>query len=237
MTKVALGLDVRADQAFEDVQKILEKLKANGYSFEILFMEANDKTLLKRYKETRRVHPLSPDGRIEDGIKKERKILSDIREKSDYVIDTSNLLTRELKEELERIFVQNEEYNSLMVTILSFGFKHGIPADADLVFDVRFLPNPFYIDELKYKTGNDKEVQDYVMSFPEAHSFIDKLVDMIEFLIPNYVKEGKYQLIIGIGCTGGKHRSVTLANELYKRMKNQGDYGLKIDHRDVGQGV
>lgn len=200
-------------------------------------MEANDKTLLKRYKETRRVHPLSPDGRIEDGIKKERKILSDIREKSDYVIDTSNLLTRELKEELERIFVQNEEYNSLMVTILSFGFKHGIPADADLVFDVRFLPNPFYIDELKYKTGNDKEVQDYVMSFPEAHSFIDKLVDMIEFLIPNYVKEGKYQLIIGIGCTGGKHRSVTLANELYKRMKNQGDYGLKIDHRDVGQGV
>ncbi|MBS7340601.1 MAG: RNase adapter RapZ [Suilimivivens sp.] len=237
VTKVALGLDVRADQAFEDVQKILEKLKANGYSFEILFMEANDKTLLKRYKETRRVHPLSPDGRIEDGIKKERKILSDIREKSDYVIDTSNLLTRELKEELERIFVQNEEYNSLMVTILSFGFKHGIPADADLVFDVRFLPNPFYIDELKYKTGNDKEVQDYVMSFPEAHSFIDKLVDMIEFLIPNYVKEGKYQLIIGIGCTGGKHRSVTLANELYKRMKNQGDYGLKIDHRDVGQGV
>lgn len=237
VTKVALGLDVRADQAFEDVQKILEKLKANGYSFEILFMEANDKTLLKRYKETRRVHPLSPDGRIEDGIKKERKILSDIREKSDYVIDTSNLLTRELKEELERIFVQNEEYNSLMVTILSFGFKHGIPADADLVFDVRFLPNPFYIDELKYKTGNDKEVHDYVMSFPEAHSFIDKLVDMIEFLIPNYVKEGKYQLIIGIGCTGGKHRSVTLANELYKRMKNQGDYGLKIDHRDVGQGV
>ena len=237
VTKVALGLDVRADQAFEDVQKILEKLKANGYSFEILFMEANDKTLLKRYKETRRVHPLSPDGRIEDGIKKERKILSDIREKSDYVIDTSNLLTRELKEELERIFVQNEEYNSRRVTILSFGFKHGIPADADLVFDVRFLPNPFYIDELKYKTGNDKEVQDYVMSFPEAHSFIDKLVDMIEFLIPNYVKEGKYQLIIGIGCTGGKHRSVTLANELYKRMKNQGDYGLKIDHRDVGQGV
>ncbi|MDE7006740.1 MAG: RNase adapter RapZ, partial [Lachnospiraceae bacterium] len=154
VTKVALGLDVRADQAFGDVQKILENLKANGYLFEILFMEANDKTLLKRYKETRRMHPLSLDGRIEDGIRKERKVLNDIRNKSDYVIDTSNLLTRELKEELDRIFVQNEEYNSLMVTILSFGFKHGIPADADLVFDVRFLPNPFYIDELKYKTGN-----------------------------------------------------------------------------------
>ncbi len=237
VTKVALGLDVRADQAFGDVQKILENLKANGYLFEILFMEANDKTLLKRYKETRRMHPLSLDGRIEDGIRKERKVLNDIRNKSDYVIDTSNLLTRELKEELERIFVQNEEYNSLMVTILSFGFKHGIPADADLVFDVRFLPNPFYIDELKYKTGNDKEVQDYVMGFLEASVFIDKLADMVEFLIPNYIKEGKYQLVIGIGCTGGKHRSVTLANHLYMRMKNKGSYGLKIDHRDVGQGT
>ena len=237
VSKVALGLDVRADQAFADVQKILEKLKENGYVFEILFMEAGDRTLLKRYKETRRMHPLSQGGRIEDGIKKERAILNDIRIKSDYVIDTSNLLTRELKEELDRIFVQNEEYNSLMVTILSFGFKHGIPADADLVFDVRFLPNPFYIDELKYKTGNDQEVQDYVMGFPEAHTFIDKLSDMIAFLIPNYVKEGKYQLVIGIGCTGGKHRSVTLANRLYERMKNSGGCGGKIAHRDVGQGV
>lgn len=237
VTKVALGLDVRADQAFGEVQKILENLKANGYSFEILFMEANDKTLLKRYKETRRMHPLSPGGRIEEGIKKERGILNEIRNKSDYVIDTSNLLTRELKEELDRIFVQNEEYNSLMVTVLSFGFKYGIPADADLVFDVRFLPNPFYIDELKYKTGNDKEIQDYVMGFQEAHIFIDKLADMVEFLIPNYIKEGKYQLVIGIGCTGGKHRSVTLANQLYARMKNRGSYGMKISHRDVGQGI
>ncbi|MCM1126840.1 MAG: RNase adapter RapZ [Lachnospiraceae bacterium] len=237
VTKVVLGLDVRADQAFGEVQKVLENLKANGYQFEILFMEANDKTLLKRYKETRRMHPLSQDGRIEDGINKERGILNGIRNESDYVIDTSNLLTRELKEELDRIFVQNEEYNSLMVTILSFGFKYGIPADADLVFDVRFLPNPFYIDELKHKTGNDKEVQDYVMGFQEAHVFIDKLADMVEFLIPNYIKEGKYQLVIGIGCTGGKHRSVTLANQLYARMKNRGSYGMKISHRDVGQGV
>ena len=235
--KVALGLDVRADQPFEDAQKVLEKLKENGYSFEILFMEASDQVLLKRYKETRRMHPLSPDGRVEDGILKERKILQDIRSKADYVIDTSKLLTRELKEEIDRIFVKNEEYNSLMITILSFGFKHGIPADADLVFDVRFLPNPFYIDELKYKTGNDKEVQDYVMSFPEAETFIDKLCDMLSFLIPNYVKEGKYQLVIGIGCTGGKHRSVTLANRLSSRLKNKGNYGLKIAHRDVGQGV
>lgn len=237
VTKVALGLDVRADQSFEDVNKVLDKMRENGYSFEILFMEAGDQALVKRYKETRRVHPLSQDGRVEDGIVKERKILQKIRGKADYVIDTSNLLTRELKEELERIFVKNEEYNSLMVTILSFGFKHGIPADADLVFDVRFLPNPFYIEELKYKTGNDKEVQDYVMGFDEAEIFIDKLSDMTEFLLPNYIKEGKYQLVIAIGCTGGKHRSVTLANRLYERMKRKGGYGLKIVHRDVGQGI
>lgn len=237
ITKVALGLDVRADQPFGDVQKTLEKLKKDGYSFDILFMDASDAVLVKRYKETRRKHPLSPDGRIEEGVACERKILGDIQKKADYVLDTSNLLTRELKEEMDRIFIQNEEYNSLMVTVLSFGFKNGIPADADLVFDVRFLPNPFYIDELKHKTGNDKEVQDYVMSFPEASDFMDKLVDMLDFLIPNYVKEGKYQLVVGIGCTGGQHRSVTLANELYARMKDHGNYGMKLYHRDVKKGV
>lgn len=237
VTKVALGLDVRADQPFEDAIQVLNNLKENGYAFEILYIEANDQVLLKRYKETRRMHPLSQDGRIDEGIKKERKILEDVRGKSDYVIDTSKLLTRELKEEIDRIFVQNKEYNSLMITVLSFGFKYGIPADADLVFDVRFLPNPFYIEELKYKTGNDKEVQDYVMSFTEAETFIDKLVDMLAFLIPNYVKEGKYQLVVGIGCTGGKHRSVTLANQLYGKLKDKGSYGIKIAHRDIGQGV
>ena len=233
VTKVALGLDVRADQSFEDVIQVLDKMKENGYAFEILFMEAGDQALVKRYKETRRVHPLSLEGRVEDGIKKERKILQKIRMKADYVIDTSNLLTRELKEELERIFVKNEEYNSLMVTILSFGFKHGIPADADLVFDVRFLPNPFYIEDLKYKTGNDKEVQDYVMGFEEAETFVDKLGDMVSFLLPNYIKEGKYQLVIAIGCTGGKHRSVTLANAIYAELKDKGNYGLSISHRDI----
>lgn len=237
ISKVALGLDVRADQSFGDAQRVLEKLRENGYLFEILFLEASDSVLLKRYKETRRMHPLSPEGRVEEGVHKEREILKGIRDKADYVIDTSNLLTRELKEEIDHIFVRNEEYNSLMVTVLSFGFKNGIPADADLVFDVRFLPNPFYIDELKHKTGNDKEVQDYVMSFPEATEFLEKLVDMLDFLIPNYVKEGKHQLVIGIGCTGGKHRSVTLANELFTRMKEHGNYGIKLYHRDIKQGV
>ncbi|MCM1263187.1 MAG: RNase adapter RapZ [Butyrivibrio sp.] len=234
ISKVALGMDVRADQTFGDVQKILEKLKKDGYQFEILFMDASDSVLIKRYKETRRMHPLSQGDRIETGVGRERKILEGIKKDADYVIDTSNLLTRELKEELDRIFLKNEEYNSLMITILSFGFKYGIPADADLVFDVRFLPNPFYMDELKHKTGDDKEVQDYVMSFPEAEDFLAKLVDMLNFLIPNYIKEGKYQLVIGIGCTGGRHRSVTLANELYAHMKNNGGYGLKLYHRDKG---
>ena len=202
INKVALGLDVRADQPFGDAQRVLDKLRENGYLFEILFMDAGDLVLLKRYKESRRMHPLSPDGRVEEGVCKERAILQEIKQKADYVIDTSNLLTRELKEEIDHIFVRNEEYNSLMITILSFGFKNGIPADADLVYDVRFLPNPFYIDELKHKTGNDQEVQDYVMNFPEASVFLEKLTDMLDFLIPNYIKEGKYQLVIGIDACG-----------------------------------
>lgn len=235
ISKVALGLDVRSDQSFRDATRVLEQLREKGYQFEILFMDAGDNALIKRYKETRRVHPLAADGRVEDGVKKERWVLKEIKRGADYVIDTSNLLTRELKEELDRIFVENGEYNSLMVTVMSFGFKHGIPADADLVFDVRFLPNPFYIDELKAKTGNDREVRDYVMSFGEAEEFLEKLTDMVRFLMPNYVKEGKYRLVIAIGCTGGKHRSVTLANELYRRMKDEEKYGIKLFHRDINQ--
>lgn len=235
ISKVALGLDVRSDQSFQDATRILEKLKSDGYKLEILFMEAEENVLIKRYKETRRVHPLALDGRVEDGVSRERQVLEKIRRQADYVIDTSHLLTRELKEELDHIFVENAEYNSLMVTILSFGFKHGIPADADLVLDVRFLPNPYYLEDLKYKTGNDREVQQFVMGFGEAREFMEKLNDLLQFLIPNYVKEGKYRLVIAIGCTGGKHRSVTLANELYKSMKNKGKYGVKLYHRDVGR--
>lgn len=234
---VALGLDVRSTQKFDDVQEALNKLKEEGNNFEVLFMDCTDATLVCRYKESRRMHPLSPDGRVEDGIKKEREILKSTRKKADYVIDTSSLLTRDLKTELNRIFIQNKEYNSLMVNIVSFGFKNGIPQDADLIFDVRFLPNPFYIEELKEKTGNDVEVQEYVKSFKETTEFMEKLTDMVRFLIPNYVKEGKHQLIIGIGCTGGQHRSVTLANELYRQLLDKGSYGLKITHRDAKKGV
>lgn len=234
---VALGLDVRSCQKFADIQESLIKVKKEGYTFEVLFMDCDDNTLVKRYKESRRMHPLSPMGRVEDGIRKEREVLATVREKADYIIDTSNLLTRDLKEEINKIFIQNKEYNNLMVNIVSFGFKNGIPRDADLVFDVRFLPNPYYIEELKYKTGNDVEVQEYVKSFEETTEFMEKLTDMIKFLIPNYVKEGKHQLIIGIGCTGGQHRSVTLANELYAQLLDKGSYGIKITHRDAKKGV
>jgi UPF0042 nucleotide-binding protein len=233
--KVALGLDVRADQDFDDAPAALDAIKENGYSYEIIFMDASDATLIKRYKETRRVHPLAtpPANRIEEGIHKEREILEVIKGKADYIFDTTNLLTRNLKEELDKIFVTGENYNSLMINIVSFGFKNGIPADADLVFDVRFLPNPFYIEELKHLTGNDDPVHDYVMSFPEATQFLDKLEDMLSFLIPGYVNEGKYQLVIAIGCPGGQHRSVTLAREIYSRLDGKGDYGLALTHRDI----
>lgn len=233
ITKVALGLDVRADQNFDDARKILGELKKSDDTIEVVFMDASDSTLIKRYKESRRMHPLAgPDERVEDGIRREREILEDIKKEADYVFDTTKLLTRDLKEEFNKIFVTGEDYNGLMVNIMSFGFKHGIPSDADLVFDVRFLPNPYYIEELKHQTGNDKPVQDFVMSYDEAKLFLSKLEDMLTFLIPGYVNEGKHQLVVAIGCTGGQHRSVTLANELYKRMKNSGNYGLAISHRD-----
>lgn len=234
INKAALGVDIRSGQNFSELEKILKDLDQSGTRFEILYLESRDDVLIKRYKETRRFHPLSgKGGRVEEGIREERKRLKFLRERADYLIDSSHMLTRELRAELSKIFVENKEYKNLYISVLSFGFKYGIPADADLVFDVRFLPNPYYIEDLKPKTGNDKEVQDYVCSFPETGVFLDKLTDMIQFLIPNYVKEGKYRLVIAIGCTGGKHRSVTLANKLYERMKAEGHYGIKLYHRDV----
>lgn len=236
MTKVALGIDVRAGQGIVDITERFKELKKRGYQYEILFMEASDEVLLKRYKETRRVHPMAPTDRIEVGIEREREMLAGILEEADHIIDTSSLLTRELKEELDRIFVQNENSHKLFTTVLSFGFKNGIPTDADLVFDVRFLPNPFYVDELKHQTGNDEPVQQYVMSFEQAGQFLEKLTDMMTFLIPNYIKEGKYRLVLGIGCTGGKHRSVTLANAIYDKLKALDICGVTLQHRDITTG-
>lgn len=242
--KAAIGVDARTSYAFEDDDRaaagnspelsgMLEKMKQSGIDYDVIFLESRDDILIKRYKETRRVHPLAGSERVDAGIERERKKLSAIKKQANYIIDTSSLLTRELRAELERIFVDNESYKNLFITIVSFGFKYGIPQDADLVFDVRFLPNPFYLDELRNMTGNDSEVRDYVMGFEEAETFLDKLEDMISFLLPNYITEGKNQLIVAIGCTGGKHRSVTLANAFYERMKNRDSYGFRIEHRDI----
>ena len=237
ITKVALGLDVRTAHNFTGVLEAIDAIREKGYPLEVLFMDASDEVLIKRYKETRRAHPLSGEGRIEEGIASERKVLSGIREQADYVLDTSQLLTRELRKTLEDVFVKDEAYNSLMITVLSFGFKYGIPFDADLVFDVRFLPNPFYVDELKKLTGNDAPVRDYVMAAPEAGIFINKLKDLLSFLIPGYINEGKNQLVIAIGCTGGQHRSVTVANALFEAIQDNGDYGIKITHRDYKKAI
>ena len=226
ITKVAIGVDVRSGKSLSELEEILERMTLHGLNYEIL---------VKRYKETRRMHPLAASGRIEDGIARERERLVFLKKHADYIIDTSKLLTRELKQELDKIFVQNRAFKNLMITVLSFGFKYGIPSDADLVFDVRFLPNPYYYEDLRKLTGNDQKIQDFVMGYDMAHIFLDKLEDMIRFLIPNYVLEGKNQLVIAVGCTGGKHRSVTLANKLYERLKKQSDYGVKLEHRDIGK--
>ena len=232
ITKVALGIDARTDHYFQGAQAAIDKIRSEGCPVEILFMDAADDVLLRRFKETRRTHPLSGEGRIEDCIKAEREKLADVRKRADYVIDTSQMLTSELKQMMTDIFIKDKAYNSMLITILSFGFKYGIPVDSDLVFDVRFLPNPFYIEELKHQTGLNKPVQDYVLAAPQAHEFVDRVRDLLLFLIPGYIKEGKSRLVISIGCTGGHHRSVTIAGALYEAIKGGGDYRIKLAHRD-----
>lgn len=229
---IAMCVDARAGESILKLNEVLKKVDEIGYRYELLFLDADDEVLVKRYKETRRNHPLAGERRIMEGIELERREIAFLKSRADYIIDTTNLLARELKQELSSIFEKDEHFKNLMITILSFGFKYGIPEDADLVFDVRFLPNPYYIPELKPLTGNDYAIREFVMSHRISKVFLEKLTDMVEFLLPNYVVEGKNRLVIAIGCTGGKHRSVTLANELYKSL-NGAEYGVKIEHRDI----
>ena len=231
----AIGIDARSGPSLEELSAVLDQLKAEGHKIEILFLDADDKVLVKRYKETRRSHPLAMNGRVDDGILKERQIMKFLKDRADYIIDTTHLLTRELKKEIDNIFVDNGRFSNMMISVLSFGFKYGIPEDADLVFDVRFLPNPYYVDELRPQTGMDEGVFQYVMNNDTAREFATRLVDMVEFLIPNYAKEGKTSLVIGIGCTGGKHRSVTLARVLYEKLLETREYGVRLEHRDIGK--
>lgn len=229
---VAIGIDIRSGDALGQLSLCLEEMKKSNYNYEILFLDATEQALVKRYKETRRSHPLSRGGRINEGIAKERQKIEFLKQKADYIIDTSNLLTRELKGELEKIFVAGNGYNNVIITIMSFGFKYGIPRDSDLVFDVRFLPNPYYDPVLRPMTGNDKPVSDMVSGCEEYELFMKKLYDMIEFLLPYYKREGKNQLVVSIGCTGGKHRSVTVVNDMYKRLLEL-PYTVRVFHRDI----
>ena len=229
---IALGIDIRSGHSLAELDSVLDYMKEKKYEYTIVFLESSDEVLIKRYKETRRAHPLAKDGRVDKAIMLEREQLKFLKQRADVIIDTSQLLTREFKEELEKIVLGRKEFNNLMVTVLSFGFKYGIPSDADIVFDVRFLPNPYYVEELRPLTGNDKKIQDYVMKAPEAEEFLERVDGLIQFLLPNYVKEGKSSLVIAVGCTGGKHRSVTLANAIAKRLSKT-PYGCKVEHRDI----
>ena len=230
---VAISVDIRSGRALSQLNACLNDMKENGYQYEILFMECSDEKLVKRFKETRRNHPLSAkNGRIIDGIKKERELIGFIKDEADYIIDTTNLLVREFKSELDKIFVQNMEYGNFIITIMSFGFKNGIPTEADMMFDVRCLPNPFYVPELKKLTGLDEPVKEYVMKWDETQGFITRFLDLIDYMIPLFCNEGKSQLVIAIGCTGGQHRSVTIVELLYKHLIAQ-NKRASVNHRDI----
>lgn len=231
--KIAIGIDIRNGEALGELSSALDRLRDDKFNYEILYLDATDKVLVKRYKETRREHPLGRGGRIENGIKEERKRIEFLKQMADYTIDTSNLLTRELKAEVRRIVKKGKDYTNMIVTIMSFGYKFGIPQDADFVFDVRFMPNPYYVSELKSKTGNDQEVRDYVMNSDASKEFMEKLSEMCKFLVPNFIdNEDRHQIIIAVGCTGGRHRSVTVANELGEILTDL-PYSTRVFHRDI----
>ena len=230
LDKIAVVCDIRSGDMFSQLFDALDEIKINGYTYEILFMNADDTSLIKRYKETRRSHPLSIKGRLADAIALERRLLEDVFKHADNIINTTNLTQKQSRAELSAIF-EDKDQAPLTINVLSFGFNYGLPLDADMVFDVRFLPNPYYIDELKDHTGLEHCVADYVMQFEQSQKFLEKINDMVDFLLPQFVEEGKKHLVLAIGCTGGKHRSVTLAEAVYKNLLEKGNY-VTVIHRD-----
>ena len=233
--KIALVIDARVGDMINQLMDDIKQLRDGGYDCKLIFIDASDEILVKRYKEARKEHPINSDLGLLGSIRLERKMLSSLYGESDIIIDTSKLNIMELHQKLEKIYYGNNNSNSnIKLNILAFGFKYGIPLDADLVFDVRCFPNPFYIEELKKKTGNDKEVQDYVMSFEQPRIFFEKLLDMMTYMIPLYSEEGKTNVTIAIGCTGGKHRSVTIANKLGEEMQQKG-YNVNMIYRDISR--
>jgi UPF0042 nucleotide-binding protein len=234
VSKVALVIDIRGGDFFNSVFNALEFLEMNGFLYVIVYLEASTEVLVRRFKETRRRHPLAAYGEIIEGISSERKMLDGLRGRANEILDTSNLTAQQLRLRIAEIFGDSNANSGMRVTVLSFGFKYGIPLDADLVFDVRFLPNPHYVDSLEALDGNHPDVKDYVLKWSTTMRFLDKLYNLLEFLVPEYVKEGKLHLVIAIGCTGGKHRSVTVANEINHFLRDKG-YSVTTQHRDIAR--
>ncbi|TGE36666.1 RNase adapter RapZ [Desulfosporosinus fructosivorans] len=234
VSKAAIVCDLRGGEFFESLSEALGNLEKEGFHLEVLFLDASDETLIRRYKESRRRHPLSPHGRVLDGIQAERQQLEELRIRADNIIDTSNLSSQELRCKVAELFCKAQGLGQMAVSVISFGFKYGSPMDADLVMDVRFLPNPFYIQELRPLTGEHALVQDYVFGNPMAQEFMEKYLALLEFILPNYVQEGKNHLVIGIGCTGGQHRSVAIAERVGQFLKDR-NYDVKVKHRDAAK--
>ncbi|HZK83577.1 MAG TPA: RNase adapter RapZ [Desulfosporosinus sp.] len=234
VSKAAIVCDLRGGEFFSSLSEALSNLEKAGFHLEVLFLDASDETLIRRYKESRRRHPLSPHGRVLDGIQAERQQLEELRIRANYIIDTSDLPAQELRCQVEELFCKAQGLDQMAVSVLSFGFKYGNPMDADLVMDVRFLPNPFYIATLRTLTGEDTLVQEFVFGNPMAKEFMEKYLALLEYILPNYIKEGKKHLVIGIGCTGGQHRSVAIAERVGEFLKER-HYAISVKHRDVAK--
>ena len=237
VSKVAFVIDIRGRQFFDYIDDVLEWFRVNFINCKILFLDCSNEVLIRRFKETRRLHPLSYDGKILNGILKERSKLEFLKNKSSFVIDTSNLKVRELKEKVKEFILGEYIDNTFIIEIMSFGYKYGIPIECDLTFDVRFIENPFYIPNLKDFCGLDDNVREFVLDREESRKFLNKIYDLVDFLIPNYIKEGRKHLVIGVGCTGGKHRSVVISHEMYFYLRKYEKYKLIVEHRDLNRNV
>lgn len=235
--KVAFVIDIRGREFFDHIDDILEWFNNNSINYKILFLDCSNEVLIRRFKETRRLHPLSYDGKILNGIVKERKKLEFLKNKANLIIDTSNLKVRELKDKIRQFMLGESISDDFIVEVISFGYKFGIPLECDLTFDVRFIENPFYVPSLKEFSGLNENVRDFVLTKDEAKIFLDKVCDLIDFLLPNYIREGRKELVIGIGCTGGKHRSVAISEEIYRRLHKYEKYKLVIEHRDLSKNL
>ena len=234
VNRIAFVIDIRGGEFFEEMVGVLDEMKLNGTKYELLFLDASDEVLIRRYKETRRRHPLANEGSLSQGITKEREKVGNVRAKATHILDTTNTTTTDLRDKIIALYGSGDSLSKMNVIIQSFGFKHGIPLDCDMMFDVRFLPNPFYVPELKMLTGNDQEVMTYIWNYQITREFTKKLEDMVLFLLPEYEKEGKSQFTIAIACTGGNHRSVFIANKLCDFLRGH-DYETQVAHRDLNK--